>query len=155
VQGNGQTALVEAFTGLRAALRARIILSPARTSPTPACATRHAWAWPISRRTASGWDHPDTSPSPKTWCSTPITIAAFLFAGLQIDWPKVSRNAAENAVEFDVRTPSVFLQPDTCRAATSRRWWWRASLSRDTKLLIAAQPTRGLDVGSIEYIHSA
>ncbi len=43
--------------------------------------------------------------------------------------------------------------PTICPAATSRSWSSAARLSRDIKLLIAAQPTRGVDVGSIEYIH--
>ena len=38
-------------------------------------------------------------------------------------------------------------------AATSRSWSSARELSRDIKLMIAAQPTRGVDVGSIEYIH--
>ena len=43
--------------------------------------------------------------------------------------------------------------PHRCRAATSRRWRSRARSRRTRKLLIAHQPTRGLDVGAIEFVH--
>ncbi len=44
-------------------------------------------------------------------------------------------------------------RPGRCRAATSRSWWWRARSKRELRLLVLDQPTRGLDVGSIEFIH--
>ena len=72
-----------------------------------------------------------------------------------LDDARDRRRAAEELIpEFDIRTPSGEGRPSTpCPAATSRRSSSRASSSRDLTLLVADQPTRGLDVGSIEFIH--
>ncbi len=64
------------------------------------------------------------------------------------------RIAPKKVAEFDVRaqsaqTPMAGRSP----AATSRRSCWPASSPATLKLLVAAQPTRGVDVGSIEFMH--
>ena len=74
-------------------------------------------------------------------------------SGMQIRWDKVQENAARNAVDFDVRTPSVFAEAGTLSGGNQQKLVVAREMSRDTKFMIAAQPTRGLDVGSIEYIH--
>jgi general nucleoside transport system ATP-binding protein len=56
-------------------------------------------------------------------------------------------------VDFDVRTPSVFAEAGTLSGGNQQKLVVAREMSRDTKFMIAAQPTRGLDVGSIEYIH--
>ena len=38
-------------------------------------------------------------------------------------------------------------------AATSRSWCWRARLGRQPQVLLVGQPTRGVDIGAIEFIH--
>jgi simple sugar transport system ATP-binding protein len=73
--------------------------------------------------------------------------------GMVIDWSEAQRRAAANAVAFDVRTPSVFLEAKSLSGGNQQKLIVARELMRDTKLVIAAQPTRGLDVGSIEYIH--
>ena len=55
--------------------------------------------------------------------------------------------------EFDVRTPSIALPAQNLSGGNQQKVIVARELSRPIKLLIAAQPTRGLDVGSIEYIH--
>ena len=70
--------------------------------------------------------------------------------------PRGDRRARRRAAvkDFDIRTPSIDdLRRARCPAATSRRSSSPASSRGPVKLVIAAQPTRGLDVGSIEYIH--
>jgi ABC-type uncharacterized transport system ATPase subunit len=62
---------------------------------------------------------------------------------------------AETLVEqFDVRTPSIFVNASTLSGGNQQKVIVAREFSRPIKLLIASQPTRGLDVGSIEYIHS-
>jgi len=56
--------------------------------------------------------------------------------------------------QFDVRTPNVFVPVSTLSGGNQQKVIVAREFSRPIKLLIASQPTRGLDVGSIEYIHS-
>jgi ABC-type uncharacterized transport system ATPase subunit len=55
--------------------------------------------------------------------------------------------------EFDIRTPSVSTLASTLSGGNQQKVIVAREFSRPIKLLIASQPTRGLDVGSIEYIH--
>ena len=56
--------------------------------------------------------------------------------------------------EFDVRTPSVELNGKSLSGGNQQKMVVARELGRKPKIVIAAQPTRGVDVGSIEYIHS-
>ena len=55
--------------------------------------------------------------------------------------------------EFDVRTPSIFNAVGNLSGGNQQKVIAAREFSRPLKLIVAAQPTRGLDVGSIEYIH--
>jgi simple sugar transport system ATP-binding protein len=66
---------------------------------------------------------------------------------------EIEKAAEERVKEFDIRTPSIFLQASTLSGGNQQKVIVAREFSRPIKLLIAAQPTRGLDVGSIEYIH--
>ena len=62
--------------------------------------------------------------------------------------------AAEKAVrDYDVRTPSVDTDIGALSGGNQQKVIVAREFGRGVKLVIAAQPTRGLDVGSIEYIH--
>jgi len=56
--------------------------------------------------------------------------------------------------QFDVRTPNIFVPASHLSGGNQQKVIVAREFSRPIKLLIASQPTRGLDVGSIEYIHS-
>jgi simple sugar transport system ATP-binding protein len=73
--------------------------------------------------------------------------------GPTIRWADVFKSAAEYAADFDVRTPSVFSRAGQLSGGNQQKLVVARELSRETTLVIAAQPTRGLDVGSVEYIH--
>jgi simple sugar transport system ATP-binding protein len=62
-------------------------------------------------------------------------------------------SATELVAQFDVRTPSVFNEAANLSGGNQQKVIVAREFSRPIKLLVAAQPTRGLDVGSIEYIH--
>jgi simple sugar transport system ATP-binding protein len=55
---------------------------------------------------------------------------------------------------FDIRTPSAEVPAGNLSGGNQQKVIIARELSRPIRLLIAAQPTRGLDVGSIEFIHS-
>jgi simple sugar transport system ATP-binding protein len=70
-----------------------------------------------------------------------------------MDGDAVRRSAEERVKEFSIRTPSVEAPVGTLSGGNQQKVIVAREFSRPIKLLLAAQPTRGLDVGSIEYIH--
>ncbi|MEQ9688583.1 MAG: heme ABC transporter ATP-binding protein, partial [Bauldia litoralis] len=73
--------------------------------------------------------------------------------GLNMHWQKVHEETARIVTEFDVRTSSVYDLAGHLSGGNQQKLVVAREMSRDIKLLIASQPTRGVDVGSIEYIH--
>jgi simple sugar transport system ATP-binding protein len=73
--------------------------------------------------------------------------------GPVMDVDAVQVTARERVREFDIRSPSVDVAVSTLSGGNQQKVIIARELSRPIKLLIASQPTRGLDVGSIEYVH--
>ncbi|MHB9148379.1 MAG: ATP-binding cassette domain-containing protein [Candidatus Amoebophilus sp.] len=73
--------------------------------------------------------------------------------GFFIDYHKVEMFASTLAKEYDVRTPSIESITRTLSGGNQQKVIVAREIARDPKLLIAAQPTRGLDVGAIESVH--
>jgi general nucleoside transport system ATP-binding protein len=64
------------------------------------------------------------------------------------------RDWARKAIQtFDIRTPSELVPGSTLSGGNQQKAVVAREFSRDLKVLILDQPTRGLDVGSIEFIH--
>ena len=78
--------------------------------------------------------------------------APFARRGLRND-KAIERNAEARVREFDVRTPSARVTADTLSGGNQQKVIIARELTGEVKLLVVAQPTRGLDVGSIEFIH--
>jgi simple sugar transport system ATP-binding protein len=74
-------------------------------------------------------------------------------SGPTLRWPDVYAETARVVTNFDVRTSSIFNLAEHLSGGNQQKLVVARELSRDIKLLVAAQPTRGVDVGSIEYIH--
>jgi simple sugar transport system ATP-binding protein len=151
VQGNGQSALVEALTGLRRAAVGTITFE-GRDITGSSARERHAMGMahiPEDRQ--------------RSGIIANFTVAENMVLntyyddrfsrGILMDWQAVNESAAASAAAFDVRTPSVFEAVGHLSGGNQQKLVVARELTRDTKLLIAAHPTRGLDVGSIEYIH--
>jgi len=73
--------------------------------------------------------------------------------GASIDLAARKKRSGELIEEFDVRTPSEKAFVKNLSGGNQQKVVVARELSRDLTLLIAAQPTRGVDVGSIEFIH--
>jgi simple sugar transport system ATP-binding protein len=73
--------------------------------------------------------------------------------GLNINFPIRKSVSTELVASFDVRTPSIETPAGKLSGGNQQKVVVARELSRDTDLLIASQPTRGVDVGSIEFIH--
>ena len=151
VQGNGQTALVEAITGLARPAHGTIRFE-GRDITHASVRARHAMgmAHIPEDRHRSGMIANFTIAENMVLNSYYDPAYA---SGPQIDWDRVNLAAARFCVDFDVRTPSVFLPAGALSGGNQQKMVVARELERDTKLVIAAQPTRGLDIGSIEYIH--
>jgi simple sugar transport system ATP-binding protein len=151
VQGNGQTELVEAITGLRPVVAGHIVInghdvthfSPRRVTETgvahvPENRHRHGMVtnFPITDNMRL-----------QTYYKSPFSI------GILANDRAINQHAAELVERYDVRTPSIFASISALSGGNQQKAVVAREFSRNSRLLIAAQPTRGLDVGSIEFIH--
>ena len=152
VQGNGQTELVEALTGLRKAVSGTITLDGKDfTNDNP------------RERHELGMAHIPEDRQRQGLVGG-LTVAENLVLtryhddqfshGLVVDWEAANAVAETLISEYDIRTPSKETGVGTLSGGNQQKVIVARELSRDLRLTIAAQPTRGVDVGSIEYIHS-
>ena len=66
---------------------------------------------------------------------------------------KISENASRLKEEFDIRAQSINDTANSLSGGNKQKVVLARELSREVKLVVASQPTRGLDVGSIEFVH--
>ena len=152
VQGNGQRELVEALTGLRRVLGGKVTLTDHDIT--------HA---PPREITERGTGHvPEDRHKHGLVLSFPVRDNLVLctyyqspFArGFEIDDYAIGERAQKLVTEFDVRTPSINTTAGSLSGGNQQKVIVAREMDRPVKLLIVNQPTRGLDVGSIEFIHS-
>jgi simple sugar transport system ATP-binding protein len=151
VQGNGQTELVEALTGLRQRKSGKVVLGGIEIPElSPRLNVEAGQAHIPEDRHKHGLVLAYTIADNEVLC----TYYQPPFArGLQRDLRAVLKNAVELIERFDIRTPSPLLPAKNLSGGNQQKAIVARELSRPIQLLIANQPTRGLDVGSIEYIH--
>jgi simple sugar transport system ATP-binding protein len=65
----------------------------------------------------------------------------------------IEEQARRLVKEFDIRTPSIWTSAGSLSGGNQQKIIVAREFSRPIKLLVASQPTRGIDVGSIEFIH--
>lgn len=151
VQGNGQTQLAEALTGLRPSKSGRVIITGKDVSnkpPRPIIETGLAHI-PEDRQ-RHGLVLSYTVADNMVLCN--YYLPPFARWGV-IQQEAVDKNARKLIKDFDVRTPSPYVPTSKLSGGNQQKVIVARELSREVKLVIASQPTRGLDVGSIEYIH--
>jgi simple sugar transport system ATP-binding protein len=71
----------------------------------------------------------------------------------QLNKSYIRENSMKLTKEFDVRTQSVFDTASSLSGGNKQKVVLARELSRTVKLVMASQPTRGLDVGSIEFVY--
>lgn len=153
VEGNGQTALAETLLGLRAVAAGSIALAGRDIT--------HATVKEVLE-SGVGYVPEDRK---KDGLVADFTIEENLMLdgsfsapytrGLSIDFPARRRRSQELIESFDVRTPSSKTLVKKLSGGNQQKVVVARELSRDLQLFVAAQPTRGVDVGSIEFIHES
>jgi len=151
VQGNGQTELAETITGLRNANRGTIFLG-GQPMPfeNPRVLTEAGMAHIPEDRQKHGLVLSYSIADNMVLCTYYKPPFA---SGVQRNAEAVLENSLKLVEQFDVRTPSAELPASTLSGGNQQKVIVARELSRPVSLLVANQPTRGLDVGSIEYIH--
>jgi simple sugar transport system ATP-binding protein len=152
VQGNGQTELVEGLTGLRTPLGGAVLLNGKdMTIATPRAMHKANVAHVPEDRQKSGLVLPFT-------VTENIVLNSYyekpLSRGVRMDWDAAHDQAVRLVDEYDVRTPGVEVLVSNLSGGNQQKVIVAREFDRDVALVIASQPTRGIDVGSIEYIHS-
>jgi simple sugar transport system ATP-binding protein len=152
VQGNGQTELVEAITGMRPPVSGRISVSGMDTShANPRRVHNQAVAHVPEDRQRAGLVLPFTVAENMildVYHSRPYS------KGLAMDWTATREAAARLVEQYDVRTPSIEVPLSNLSGGNQQKVIVAREFGRENvRLVVASQPTRGLDVGSIEYIH--
>lgn len=80
--------------------------------------------------------------------------AEYTSGKIQMNPGAVSRNAREKIEEFDIRTPSPDQPAYTLSGGNQQKIIVARELGSDPRMIVADQPTRGIDVGAIEFIHN-
>ena len=152
VQGNGQTELVEAITGLRELSKGQIKIEDVEIShSTPRKITELGVAHIPEDRQRDGLVLPFPVLENLILCTYYLPpYAKHHF----IDWKMAAAHAEDLKEQFDIRTPNVTTNVGNLSGGNQQKVIVARELSRPISLLVASQPTRGLDVGSIEYIHN-
>lgn len=153
VQGNGQTELVEVITGLRPATAGSILINgrnmtnapPRRITEEGAIChvpeDRHMYGMVGAYSVADNLVL-------NSYYKPPFS------SGLTMNQAEIAQHAEELVARFDVRTPSVNTSGASLSGGNQQKMVVAREFGRPIRLLVAAQPTRGIDVGSIEFIHS-
>ena len=151
VQGNGQTELAEAVLGLAAPTAGRILFG-----------ARDVTGMGVHRRLGSGLgfvpeDRSTNGLVPGFSVAENMILDRFddpvFGAGPSLNPAKVRAHAEILRQEFDVRVTDVSDPISTLSGGNQQKAILARELSRPLKVLVASQPTRGLDVGSIEFVH--
>lgn len=151
VEGNGQSELVEVLTGLRKATNGQIIykgqditnskpryIKEAGVGHIPE--DRHKRGtildYNVAENMVLGFHH-----------KRPYSMPFYM------DYKAIKQNAEKLIPEFDVRTPSSDVKIRSLSGGNQQKVIVAREISQGPDLLIASQPTRGVDIGAIEFIH--
>ncbi len=150
VEGNGQSQLVEAITGLQH-FSGEMLYQGHHVHPD-ARSVRLAGVSHIPEDRNERGLVLEYSTAENLILGDHITPEFTGALGL-LDFKAIEDNARAKIQEFDVRPRSIELQARGYSGGNAQKIVVARELSRDPKVLIASQPTRGVDIGAIEFIH--
>lgn len=151
VDGNGQSEMAEIVSGLRKIQSGQVLIDGRGiTGMSPKQIREWGLAYIPEDRLNTGLILEYTIAENlilDRWYSSPYSGKIFL------DKHEMRRFAEEIVTNFDVRTPSLDVQVRYLSGGNLQKIVLGRELSKEHKLLIAHNPTRGLDVGAAEYVH--
>jgi general nucleoside transport system ATP-binding protein len=150
VEGNGQTELVEALAGLRPVFSGEILIDGLDVTRRP-----------VAARHDAGLSHIPEDRH-RRGLILEYSVADNLILGVQkyfakrgvLDQDRVMENAVEDVSAFDIRPPNPLLAARALSGGNQQKVVIAREMGRNFSVLLASQPTRGVDVGAIEFIHS-
>jgi len=151
VQGNGQTELTETIIGLRKPVAGSILLDDSELVGRSVSQVLEAGVGYVPEDRSS--DGIIGTFSVEENLVLDLVTAPPYSRGGALARGTIRDNAEQRIVEFDVRTQSVEAPAGTLSGGNQQKVVLAREMSRPLRLLIASQPTRGLDVGSIEFVH--
>ena len=152
VQGNGQTELTEAILGLQPKVTGEISLGGVHLTGLGVRKVLNAGVGFVPE------DRKEDGLVAEFTIAENLMLdrsdkAPFVKAGtLQLN--DLAQFAEEKVVEFDIRAQGIGTHVGRLSGGNQQKVVLARELSRDLRLFVAAQPTRGLDVGSIEFVHT-
>ena len=151
VQGNGQRELVEALTGLRAVESGTIRYHDEEiTDASRRQRIESGIAYiPEDRQTEGLVQDYDLV---RNALLGNQTIVPFARNGW-LDWGHVGDHAAEIVRDFDVQTPGTATEAAALSGGNQQKFIVGREFGHDPDVMVASHPTRGVDIGSIEFIH--
>ena len=151
VEGNGQRELVEAICGMRERAKGEVLVSGAVTKDMHPHAVHEAGVSHIPE------DREKHGLVSSYSISDNLILNQFDQAPFARGWfrnmSEIRKNADLLVKKFDIRTTSPAALASSLSGGNKQKVVIARELSQDLQVLIAAQPTRGVDVGSIEFIH--
>ncbi|HEY8393421.1 MAG TPA: ABC transporter ATP-binding protein [Thermaerobacter sp.] len=152
VEGNGQAELVEVITGLRIPDEGRVELLGADVT-----------RWSVDRRRRAGLAViPEDRHRQALVLPMSLWENALLGRHRHPAWRRgpffrpatIRAHVAREVARFDVRTPSLDVPAASLSGGNQQKLVLARELSQEPRVIVAAQPTRGLDVGAIEFVWS-
>jgi simple sugar transport system ATP-binding protein len=152
VSGNGQRELAEVITGLRPATEGQVLLEGEDiTNCLPGAITKRQLAYIPEERMKDGMIQEFTVAENivlRDHQREPFSRRGFLILRMIAEY-------ADKLIErFQVKTPSRETSAKSLSGGNIQKVVVARELSRDPRVLVAAQPTRGVDIGATEYIHA-
>ena len=151
VDGNGQTELAEALAGTRPVESGRVYLDSEDVTSLGADARqKRGLAYVPEDRGTKGLVldfHLYENNTLKTYNEPPYSRGGWIFPRI------MRRRAAKTLRDYDVRPPDPDARAGSLSGGNQQKAVLARELSGDPGVIIASQPTRGVDVGAIEFIH--
>lgn len=151
VSGNGQRELAEVIAGLRPTTAGQILLKEKDvTSAAPQEIMEHGLSYIPEERNRDGMIGEFTVAENlilREHAKPPYSRSIFL------DFNSIEKRSNELVEDFNVKTPSIDTPMKNLSGGNVQKAILARELSRRPEVLVAAQPTRGLDIGATEYVH--